>query len=545
MKTTEETQVKSQDWVFAFFLVLAVFTGLNYLMKNMYLGIAKFFVSIDLFLVHYINMFFLSFNIKIEYLQKMDVYYKYQDKGLFDNLKYVLNVGDTIELKVYNFFNKKTYTYFQDVFQDFYFLNILLIMIVFGVFFKLVHRKQNLDGTKIYNKALLAYYDSIIKTPVRKGIGKKKLIVTNDHQPAALSHNGESNYINDSIKLTLLNNNETFWTEVKKSQSKEENIKNKKMKNEKILEKEELLKIDIEKLKDAENIKKYYSLPPQYNKKRLMDVEKEIEKKRKELNYNDAELKLTEVEKEIRKYIDIEKKKTKTPEEERFLKITKQSYERNIEDYNKNYDEGVFLTPKYYILHPKNSDIEGEKGPKFYKTPGIKIIVELLYKYILDSYEPEIKKQIEELKAINKKLNTKNEYEAKTYELNMQIIAEFERQLDENDKKSRVNTLISLSERHKYEETYVLAMWEYANTITNLPTGPLVKLKWENPVLWYAFTSLKRPSIFKMGTPIYVMFLYEKEVEMEDVKSDTEELSEDANVNELYHEEIKEIEKEE
>lgn len=592
MRTTEEIKVTSADWLFFFLAIAAVFFGINYALRYQFLEIAKALVTMDVYIGHYIHLVLTKFNQNIEFFENLSTVKSYLEQGFFENIKYSANFKNGGELKIYNYFQGNNYSEFQQIFNDFYLFNATIIIVLFGLFFKAVHYKKNMIGTKIYNKPLMAYYDAIIKTPVRKGIGSKKYVVTNDHQPPALSHN--PSYIEGSIKLTLLNDNKNFKEEIRKIEEKkviydkyinemidkcitllkknpskqkrliELNNKRKKEENFTIeerkefnnlkdealkledkklkLEKEEskpepLSETEKDKLKMSRLIKSYYSLPAQYNKKRLEEVKTQIEKKRKSLG-DGEKIKLSEVEQEVEHYFKLEndkKQRALTKEEEQFLKQTKNTYERNIENYNNKYDEGVFLTPSYYILHPAEGKVPKKDSPeskqKVFETPGINIIVELLWKYILDSYEPDIKRQIKELKKINSGLNTKNPVESQTYELNMQIIEQFEKQLDDNDKSSRVNALKELRARHKYEETYIMGVWEYANTITNLPTGPLVKLKWINPVLWYAFTSLKRPSVFLMGAPIYVMYLYEKEqnkieVVMEEEESIPENISE-------------------
>jgi len=171
------------------------------------------------------------------------------------------------------------------------------------------------------------------------------------------------------------------------------------------------------------------------------------------------------------------------------------------------------IVPRTYILKP----IQNKTLDQF-ETPGIKIVVDILKKYIINEYNESIKGQIDKLEReiieAKRELRGGGNRDAieKEIEVNSAIVNELKNSLDVNNDDARIKKLKDLKNRHRYEETYVISLWEYGMSLQNMPTGRLSVLKKENIVLWYALTSLGRPFNYNAGLPIEVMRQYEKEL---------------------------------
>ena len=189
-----------------------------------------------------------------------------------------------------------------------------------------------------------------------------------------------------------------------------------------------------------------------------------------------------------------------------------------------------------YILTP----IKNKKINQF-ETLGTKIVIQILEKLIISDYEQSLKSQIKKLQneidIARKKMKTPflNQDVKKmlenTIEMNQAIISDIENSLAVHNEASRKAKLKELRKTHNFEETYLIALWEYGMTLENLPTGRLSLIKKENLVFWYALTSLGRPFVFKAGMPIIVLKEIEKEInskirQLEEKYKDVEKIDE-------------------
>ena len=171
---------------------------------------------------------------------------------------------------------------------------------------------------------------------------------------------------------------------------------------------------------------------------------------------------------------------------------------------------------RVYIMTPFN----GMKRLSQFESNGIKIPADILAKYIINDYEGSLRKQIAELKQQIKESGLKKSFFGKNVgeeeiENLKALVAELESRLDKENEESRKAKITNLLETHKFEETYLISLWEYGMNLVNLPTGRLSIIKKENLVLWYALTSLGRPFSFKAGVPIEVM----RQIEIEKYKT--------------------------
>jgi hypothetical protein len=158
------------------------------------------------------------------------------------------------------------------------------------------------------------------------------------------------------------------------------------------------------------------------------------------------------------------------------------------------------IIPKLYILNRKANKLEN------FKTRGSREIIKILLKYIIVDYKASLETEIKNMKEIIS--TTKDEAiiaESKA------IINDIENSLNKNNKESRMSEIEKLQKIYNFEETYLLGLWEYGMTLTNLPTGRLSIIKKENQVLWYALTSLGRPFNFTVALPILLMKKIEEE----------------------------------
>jgi len=167
-----------------------------------------------------------------------------------------------------------------------------------------------------------------------------------------------------------------------------------------------------------------------------------------------------------------------------------------------------------YVMTPFN----GMKKLQKFETPGISIPAKILNKYIIEDYEGSLRKQINELKTQIKEYESSKGFFKKIKNVSEEeinnlkaLVAELESRLDKDNEESRKAKITELLETHKFEETYLISLWEYGMNLVNLPTGRLSIIKKDNIVLWYALTSLGRPFTFKAGVPIEVMRQIEKE----------------------------------
>ena len=223
---------------------------------------------------------------------------------------------------------------------------------------------------------------------------------------------------------------------------------------------------------------------------------------------------------------------TKKRIEERLDRIKKEFEKRNAEKIiqaKKFYKNLKFLA--YGIKNPKEirfkqpvlkrsyimTPFNGMRKLHNFTTKGISIPAKILEKYIVEDYENTIRKQIKSLKEQIKEyeqprffkfVNNISEEEINNLKA---LVAELESRLDKENEESRKAKITELLETHKFEETYIISLWEYGMNLVNLPTGRLSIMKKENIVLWYALTSLGRPFTFKAGTPIEIMRQIEKE----------------------------------
>jgi hypothetical protein len=163
------------------------------------------------------------------------------------------------------------------------------------------------------------------------------------------------------------------------------------------------------------------------------------------------------------------------------------------------------VMPRTYVLNPI-----GSKSLNEFDTPGIKLIVDILQKYIISDYTDNVESQIAKLEAENSILSQNPANNKDVILENESIIIDLKASLDPTNSESRMNRLDEIKRNHKFEETYVVALWEYATSLANLPTGRLSLIKYDNVVLWYALTSIGRPFIFNAGLPISVMKKYEE-----------------------------------
>jgi iron-sulfur cluster repair protein YtfE (RIC family) len=162
----------------------------------------------------------------------------------------------------------------------------------------------------------------------------------------------------------------------------------------------------------------------------------------------------------------------------------------------------------------------GMKKLSRFESNGAKIPADILAKYIINDYEGSLKKQITELKQQIRESEQKRGFfgeknKGEEIENLKALVAELESKLNKENEESRKANVTKILETHKFEETYLISLWEYGMNLVNLPTGRLSIIKKENIVLWYALTSLGRPFAFKAGVPIEVM----RQIEIEKYKT--------------------------
>ena len=251
----------------------------------------------------------------------------------------------------------------------------------------------------------------------------------------------------------------------------------------------------------------------------LLIPEKFNEKKRKNEIIKGLKRKGIQPTKEkIKRELNILKKEFEKRNAEKIIQAKK--YYKNLKYlvYGVNNSKKIrFKQPilkRTYIMTPFN----GMKKLKNFETPGISLPTEILNKYIIEDYEGSLKRQINELKnqikeyqnplGFFKRMKNVSEEEINNIKA---LIAELESRLDKDNEESRKAKITEILKTHKFEETYIVSLWEYGMNLVNLPTGRLSIVKKENIVFWYALTSLGRPFTFKAGIPIEIMRQIEKE----------------------------------
>lgn len=227
---------------------------------------------------------------------------------------------------------------------------------------------------------------------------------------------------------------------------------------------------------------------------------------------------------------DLPKILTKENKED-YIKILKS----NLITHSVDIEYGRLLMPDYYIFTP----LESKKINEF-ETPGIKELVSVLKKYVMDDFRKEVNKTIKELQDEVKKLKKNNDNESlDSIKQNENLIIEMQNMLDPDFNNSRNQKILNLATIHSFEETFLMGLLIYGRTLVNLPVGVMAKMKFQNAALWYALTSYGRTYQYNAGLPIAVMYKIEKEEaeEREKEKLDIE----DINPEELITDNLKEV----
>lgn len=172
------------------------------------------------------------------------------------------------------------------------------------------------------------------------------------------------------------------------------------------------------------------------------------------------------------------------------------------------------VVPRYYILNPFN--IKSGQGGKLknFKCKGFSDILfpilRLLEKDFQEDIDVKINKLNKEIVKVQKDSKADPIFKDNMIDTIKLLIQDMKDMKGHHNKESRMFRLKKIFDTHKFEETIIIAMWEYGMEIDNLPTGRLSNLKKKNVTLWYALTSLGRPFDFIAGAPILTLYELEK-----------------------------------
>ena len=176
--------------------------------------------------------------------------------------------------------------------------------------------------------------------------------------------------------------------------------------------------------------------------------------------------------------------------------------------------QGQFIIPPASILTP--IDLSGDRSIHDFSCLGAQeFVIPILSRYIIDDFEEESKSEIKKLKQDIKTLEKEGQRGLDVSQGILEsegAITRLESLLSEDGKDSTMRKMIELAQTHKFEETYLVAMWEFGQTLVNLPTGPISRLSKLNPPLWFSLTSIGRPYVFRPGEVVFTMYHIEKDV---------------------------------
>lgn len=474
--------------VLAIMGLIVILIGLWFI-REYIAGVQKLLIGIDFMILENLPILQKIFPEDIMLYQELLNSYRFEKVGY-----------DVLNNEYYNEYNGTQYTTLQKLFKAFYFMNSILLFITLLPFFLMIKKVYSvrIDKTKI-KKRKEEVYPGLVDNKRRPS--KNKIFEIMDYFPPIIG-NSEDEYIAGSIRLSK-KQLDTTWMELQKT--KLEQLK------------KELNEYDYLKLTylDKFHIRNF-------NDKELLDYIKINLYKGKKPERN------------TKKPNKVLPKKLTNENREEVIEILKS----NLIEHSADIEYGRLLMPDYYIFTP----LESKKVDEF-ECLGIKELIKVLKKYVMDDFRNEVNKTISELKKENDKLEKKNDIDSiETVKQNLNLIIEMENMLNPEFNNSRNQKILNLATIHEFEETFLMGMLIYGRKLVNLPIGVLAKMKFQNSTLWYALTSIGRTFQYKAGLPIAILYKIETdEAETkEKQKLDIDTINPDDIISDIVKEEINE-----